>query len=257
MPHIALIDADSLIWKAGKGAENQENPHVSVSLHNLRSLMTQSLQAVLDNFTMKDYEVFIGDTDQSCFRYKVAKTLPYKGNRTGNTPPIHLHEMRQVLIEEYGAKVSFGEEADDAVGKRARQLGDKAVIVSNDKDLRMIGDCWHIEPNRKPFYTDQLGFLMLEKIAPKTKLSKDGKKKYATIDLFGAGEKWFYAQCLLGDRADNIPGIKFIKKKEVFDALQPCKSIAALIAAVHKIYEENNVSLEQLTEVETLLWIRR
>ena len=58
-----------------------------------------------------------------------------------------LKAMRQYLIEDYNAKVSEGQEADDDIAIRATELGPSTIIASIDKDFLQI-PCSHYNFNR-------------------------------------------------------------------------------------------------------------
>jgi hypothetical protein len=70
------------------------------------------------------------------FRHLLDHT--YKGNRDAVQKP-HWHgRLRNYAQEMWGARVTRTWEADDELGIRATELGDRAVICSVDKDLRQI-----------------------------------------------------------------------------------------------------------------------
>ena len=112
------------------------------------------------------------------FRDKIATLAKYKGNRDYVNRPKYHRELTQFLIEEWGARYTEGQEADDELGIRATEEGDKALIVSFDKDLLQI-------PGRH--------YNWVEKV--ETTVSP----KDASLN--------FYAQILSGDPVDNVPGL--------------------------------------------------
>ncbi len=72
----------------------------------------------------------------------------------------------------------------------------------------------------------------------------------------GGGLMWFYAQMLLGDSADNIPGITGMGAKRTYALLHNLKTEKELYRAVKKVYSDNKVE-DRLEEIANLLWIQR
>jgi 5'-3' exonuclease len=126
----------------------------------------------------------------------------------------------------WGFEVIEGQEADDMLGIMAysMQVGEYS-IASIDKDLDMIrGDHFNFVKNQKYFITEEQGI------------------------------KNFYKQMLVGDRVDNIIGIKGIGPVKAERLLKECKSEAEMYLAVLEAYEGN---AERVLENGRLLWIRR
>ena len=121
----------------------------------------------------QEYEGYI--TGKGNFRFEIATILPYKGNRDDSVRPFYYDEIRQLLVDAYGAKMSEGMEADDCLGLASKS---GTIILSVDKDLDQIPG-WHYnwERDKKYFITEQ------------------------------EGAKVFYKQMLTGDMTDNILGL--------------------------------------------------
>jgi len=110
------------------------------------------------------------------FRYQVATILPYKGNRDGNEKPFYYDAIRQFFVDIYGAKLSSGMEADDAIGLATDPEED--IIVTIDKDLDCIPGV-HYNWNRLDcYYVSELD-----------------------------ANRHFFKQVLVGDKTDNILGL--------------------------------------------------
>jgi len=60
-------------------------------------------------------------TGENNFREEVATILPYKGNRTQDKP-VHYQRIKEYLISKHHAEVIDGQEADDALSIRQREL---------------------------------------------------------------------------------------------------------------------------------------
>ena len=164
--------------------------------------------------------------------------MPYKGNRSPFDRPVHLQAVKDYLVDRWGAVVTDGEEADDAIGKRmTTQIdGVRFVACSNDKDMRMIPG-WHYD-------------------WPKGELVE-----VSEID----GWRNFFTQMLVGDRTDNIPGLEGVGPAKAAAILKgytkPDTMWCGVFQAYFNRYElryNDKLSLkEALQEIADLLWIRR
>lgn len=104
----------------------------------------------------------------------------YKANRKDVVKPIHLVACRQFLCAEWNAIVTDGYEADDALGMYQNE---ETVICSIDKDLLMIPG-------------NHYNFV---------------KKEFYSVDEL-EGLRSLYRSALVGDKADNIHGVRGIGK---------------------------------------------
>jgi len=144
-----------------------------------------------------DYIIFAVDSKGDTFRNEIDEN--YKANR--QAPPPELTQQLPIAIEwinKMGYKTlgESGYEADDIIAtvvKCAKQKGYKVRIVSHDKDL-----CQLIDDNN---------VVLVDAI----------KKKYVNEEAcflkYGVTPKQFIDyQSILGDSADNVPGVKGIGK---------------------------------------------
>ena len=168
-------------------------------------------------------EVFLTGPDN--FRYDVAVTHPYKGHRGSNKKPVLLSDVRQHLVDNWGAQISEGEEADDLIAIAATKYGPEAVVVSIDKDMLQI-PCRHYN------------FV---------------KGEWSEVSEF-EGLKFFYSQILTGDSADNIVGLHRVGPKRAETLLSGCSDEQELWSAVVKAYEGD---VDRVIENARLLWLRR
>lgn len=168
-----LLDCDCIVYSSGF-AVKQDEP-VENALH----LVKQKVESILENFPDRTYEkLYI--SGKGNFRDEVATILPYKGNRDPLHKPVHYREIREYLLDRWGAELISGKEADDALSSEQWMKNDKSTVICTiDKDLDMIPG-YHYNWNRNKIY-------------------------YVTLD---DANRWFWMQMLTGDRADNIPGIK-------------------------------------------------
>jgi 5'-3' exonuclease len=170
---IALIDGDMLCYRIGFACDSETEEVATSTMYNFIADIMMELDEV------DEVEVFL--SGKTNFRNDVAVTVPYKGNRAGNRKPQHHQALRDYLVNDWGADVSVDEEADDTITIRATELGDEAIIVSLDKDFdQVVG--WHYN-----FSKDKLYYIEQDE-----------------------GDLNFYMQFLMGDRIDNIIGVKGI-----------------------------------------------
>lgn len=123
-------------------------------------------------------------TGKGNFRHKVATVKPYKGNRKSEKP-YHYQAIRDYLVENHGAVIVDGMEADDAVAIEATQ-NPQAIIVSRDKDLRQVPVSVYSYPlGNNPEKFEHKGLV--------------GHEGYAFNN--------FLRQVVIGDTTDNYPGL--------------------------------------------------
>lgn len=154
-------------------------------------------------------------------RFLIATEKPYQGQRDSGRKPKNWQAMRNWLE---GGDIGHGwrvktwtdREADDGLAASARyalECGRTPVIVTRDKDLRMV-------PGR---HVDWMTYGI-------TDVPPDA---FGVVDLEGRvyGAKWFWLQMLQGDTADNIPGCAKVKNAKG-DKLVACgpKTAEALLA---------------------------
>lgn len=169
---IALIDGDILCYRIGF-ATNEESE--GVAIRTMASFLEDMLMFDIDCSEWRTYL-----TGASNFRHDYAVTAPYKGNRKGEKP-VHYSLLREYLQYSWNGDVYNGIEADDAIAIEATKFGDSSIIVSLDKDFDQVQG-WHYNFVKKDKY-------------------------YITAE---EGLLNFYCQFLVGDRIDNIVGVKGI-----------------------------------------------
>lgn len=220
VPKKLLIDSDYLIYAIGFASEEDSEKFAKSRLvETLEDLVYIHLKA-------DSYEAFL--TGKNNYRYEIAKTVPYKGNRKDAKKPKHYDALRECMITRLGAVIVDGQEADDEVAIRMTKEPDQYLLVGVDKDLRQIPG-WHHNPH---------------------------KAQTEYIDDFQA-YKSFCLQLLTGDRVDNIPGLEGIGPKKAAKALQDATTKEELLKAAYEKYQELGYSLDYFTEQGQLLWLRR
>lgn len=219
-PKKLLIDADYLVYSVGFVSED-------VSEKLAKSRLTQTVEdMVYIDLKADTYMAYL--TGDGNFRYDIAVTLPYKGNRKDMKKPKHYVALREHLCTRLGAMMVHGQEADDEVAIKMSVEPDKYLLVGVDKDLLQIPG-WHYNPKKK-------------------------ETQYVTeIEGFRS----FTKQLLTGDRTDNIPGCAGIGPVKASKVLQDAKTKRELLQAAYEKYKELNYSNNYFREQGQLLWLRR
>ena len=216
-PRKALIDGDIFVYRAGFATNDEP---VEEAIKAFDSLVAS---AVLDAGCV-DYQVYI--TGKGNFRYDVAKTAVYKGNRKDTAKPVHIEALREHAVNEWEAIVSQDEEADDLIAIEATRRGIlNSVIVSVDKDFLQVPGLFF----------------------------NPVKKQHITVDAW-SGLFFFYQQILMGDSADNIMGIKGIGPKTAHKILTGAKDERELY---ERCVQQYNGDTDRVLENALLLWLRR
>lgn len=234
-----LIDGDTIAYMCGYATDNV------YTFKLVKLIITKKLQSICNIWGTYDYEIFLTDTNREAnFRDKLATIQPYKGNRKGEKPR-WLGPIRDYLVDVHGAVVVSGIEADDELGKRQT---DDTMIVTIDKDLLMIpGRHYNFKTDRVWVAYDP-GQLLLK--------SKRNAKGILRHNLTGVGFKWLCAQCFLGDKVDNIPGLRGYGEIATYRLLNKDLCMAHLWDIVLVEFKKHG-KLEQLLEIVELLWIQR
>lgn len=213
-----LIDGDIIAYRAGFSSNDLEASDAEAKVDELIDTIIEDTE-----FISTDYQVYL--TGKGNFRFDIAKTLEYKGNRKDAVKPIYLQHIRDYLTTKYEATVSEGEEADDLIAIAATKIGMKAVVASIDKDMLQI-PCFHYNLTRR---------------------------ELSAVGEFD-GLKFFYTQILTGDKADNIKGLHRCGPVKAGKILAECDTEMKLWDACLEAYEGDT---ERVIENARLLWLRR
>ena len=218
---IALIDSDSLLYRVGFSSEDEEE---WVAKARLDETLTSLVDDELNECT--DHKFFISGSEN--FRFGIATTHPYKGNRENIKRPKHLQALRDHIVNKWEATISCNKEADDDVCIAA-YAEPYSVIAHIDKDLDQI-------PGSHYNYV---------------------KKLFYNVGKF-EGLKNFYLQCLTGDKIDNIVGLRGIGPVKAKKALKDCFTEKALYETCLEMYNNSMTNGEaRLHENAKLLHLLR
>jgi 5'-3' exonuclease len=217
-----LIDGDIVAYRAAFATQDYSYKEAEDKVDELMDyIISDTIELPFPS--KEDFQTYL--TGKTNFRFDIAKSHPYKGNRKDVEKPKHLASARQHMMNKYDAIVSEDEEADDLISKAAAALDYKCVVASIDKDMLQL-PCWHFN---------------------------FGRNEWTKVEPF-EGLKFVYHQMLTGDRADNIIGLQGIGPKKADKLLQDCHTEDDLWTTVLKAYDGDT---ERLVENARLLWLRR
>ena len=226
---VPIVDADSIIYRCGfasdgnKDADGNPEP-LSYCLHSVK----ESITRILDVFEPSERTRILLQGGGN-YRDRVATILPYKGNRDPSKRPVYYDEMREYLVEYFGAELITGMETDDACVMEQWANKDKSTcLASIDKDLRQC-------PGHHYNYV---------------------KQEFVYVTLAEANKN-FWLQVLTGDTTDNIQGIPKVGPKTAEKILHGITDWADMHNAVLAAYKAKGLTREAFHENATLLWLMR
>lgn len=215
-------------------------------------------------------------------RAEMATVQPYQEKRNVKRDPAlqaRVKDLRNALANLkhplFTPIVNNIQEADDSLRQyqwdMIQEHGvESSVIRSGDKDL-WFAEGYHIDDQGRLYNVDGYG---------KTDYREVGNVK---PKLIGRGTSWFWHQLVMGDGADNIPGLP-VMKAELLNRYLPTKrsnpkrkdaacgeakavamlkdvtcehAAAARVLEAYKLHYGNHFGVEMLVEQAFLLWIRK
>lgn len=197
---LVLIDGHSILNRAFYGVpdlSNAEGLHTN-AIYGFLNIMFKILEE-----EKPEYLAVAFDVHAPTFRHKIYEA--YKGTR--KPMPEELREQVPVMKEVLKAMhitimEQAGLEADDILGtlaKKAEQAGMEVSLVSGDRDLLQIA-------------TDHIKIRI-----PKTKQGRTEIEDYYAADVQAAYQvtplQFIELKALMGDTADNIPGVPKVGEK--------------------------------------------
>ena len=223
---LVLLDGHSILNRAFYGVPD---------LTNAQGLHTNAVYGFL-NIMFKileeekpDYLAVAFDVHAPTFRHEMFKE--YKGTRKAMPEELReqvpimkdvLRAMNVVVMEQAGL------EADDILGtlaKSAQRDGMEVALVSGDRDLLQISDT-HIKIR-----------------IPKTKMGRTEIEDYYPADVLAAYQvdplQFIDLKALMGDTADNIPGVPKVGQKTATDLMMQYGSLENIYAHVEEISKKS------------------
>lgn len=240
---IVLIDGHSIINRAFYGVPDLTNAsglHTN-AVYGFLNIMFKILEE-----EKPDYLTVAFDLKAPTFRHKIYKE--YKGTR--KPMPEELREQVPVLKEVLTAmdiKIveQAGLEADDILGtlaKNSESKGLEVTLVSGDRDLLQIAS-EHIKiclPKTHGGRTEMFYYY-----------AADVEKQYGVNPI-----QFIDLKALMGDTADNIPGVPKVGEKTATELIKTYGSLAGVYENIEAITKksiketlENNKDLADLSKV--------
>ena len=210
---VMLIDGSSLIFRAFFALPNLSN-NDGVMTNGVYGFLTMYRNA-FDKYK-PDYVLVAFDRSSKTFRNDEYKDYKANRDKTPNELSYQFGILKDIL-DSMGVKYTDldGFEADDIVGtyaEMAKEAGDKAVLITGDRDyLQLVDD-------------DILVYLTKKGVSDTVEYTVDKiKEEYGItpkqlIDVKG----------LMGDKSDNIPGVDGIGEKRALDFIRKYGSIENL-----------------------------
>lgn len=219
---IALIDADSLIYKSGFTFEDKTTwneiemelgtstvPETTITSDLL--LAKNAIDTIIDNIKFKtgcsEVELWISGSDN--FRYGVMPS--YKHNRTTTRKPLEYDNLYKYLVSKYNANIATGYEADDVVVYLKTTYPLKYVLCAIDKDV-----LYQTEGNHYNYNKDEFVSVSVEEAI-----------------------RFFWFQVLIGDTTDGYSGVKGIgkvKANKILDEIE--EESLRLYSGIINIYRD-------------------
>lgn len=222
MDKLVLIDGHSILNRAFYGVpdlSNAEGLHTN-AIHGFLNILFKILEE-----EKPEYLVVAFDVHAPTFRHEMYDA--YKGTRKPMPEELReqvpvmkdvLRAMNIVIVEQAGL------EADDILGtlaKRAERDGMAVSLVSGDRDLLQIA-------------TDVIKIRI-----PKTRKNGTEIEDYYAADVLAAyqvtPEQFIDVKALMGDTADNIPGVPKVGEKTATALIVEYGSLDNLYAHVEEV----------------------
>lgn len=217
-----LIDGDIILHASGYVADKNE-----ATDDEAKKILDGMMLNIRDTLDLQSATIFLSDLEENNFRYKVAKTHPYKGNRKERSKPESYAMLKEHMLDHWEAKVTKNMEADDGMGLAQTKT---TIICTIDKDLDMITG-WHYNWNHYRIYS----------------VSKDQAIKH------------FWTQMLTGDNTDNIKGIHRLGPKtaqKLFEGTTEELSLYSVVVGQYVEHFGEDIARSRFEENYDLLMIR-
>ncbi len=206
----ANIDGDIVAFRCAVVSEDD-----SFNVACLRA--DDMMRRILFQTGADTYRTFLSGGEN--FRYQIDSN--YKANRKGKVNPRWREDLKTFLVQEWGAEVTDGIEADDALG--IYQTPD-TILCSIDKDLKQI-------PGKHYNFV---------------------KEEFFQIEPLEALQ-FFYKQLMIGDTADNIIGVRGIGPKKADKLIDPLIEEEEMYFTVRRLYQD----YDRMLRNGKLLWIMK
>lgn len=181
---IALIDADTIAYATCSVCEmGDDDTGYSIDLNFALQEAKIRIEDIRVATGCKDVELHF--STGSTFRHKL--TSSYKANRSTTRYPEGLRDLKEMLSKEFDGKLHSDFEADDYVVWAKKKNLSKYVLCAVDKDVLNAVEGNHFNYYQSVKYNIPMKFIHTSSIK---------------------AVQFPYMQCLMGDSADGIQGVK-------------------------------------------------
>lgn len=180
--------------------------------------------------------------------YRKSMYPAYKANRPPTDPDlVRQREVAKKVIEDHLGIPTLthpGYEADDIIGTLAHLAAESynVIIISPDKDLAQL-----VKPN----------VLLLRKMRTRTERGYKAFNEERVYEHFGVSPKqipdWL---ALVGDAADNLPGLEKVGDKTASTLLKTYPTIEHMFSILHEM-EDEKLRTKILENKETLQLVKK
>ena len=225
---LTLIDGNSLLFRAYYGVHSRLTRADGTPTGAVYGFLNMVLP-ILADANPNDEFVCVFDASRQTFRQSIYPA--YKQNRSET--PIDLitqSQLVQLCLKAMGIPVLCvaGVEADDVIATLAKNYcnqNKKTRIITSDKDLmQLVSDCVFLYDGMKN-----------REIHETQVLEKFGVKPSQVVD----------AQSLMGDSADNVPGVPGIGPKKAAELINEFGSLDNLYDNLNSVKNERTRTLLQ------------
>ena len=205
---VALFDADSLVWAACYGVEED----LSLAIEKYNESLTSLIYDLNEIYDIKEFITF--NNSKGNFRKILDKN--YKANRNTSEVPSVLTELHNYVTESYNGVSKYSLETDDLVATYWNNISkedgrDSVIIVSIDKDYKQFPAL---------IYNYRYKHRCVYDITPLEALYN------------------FYEQMIIGDSVDNVNYCKGYGKKYAEKLLTDCTSHYQFTKKVYELFRK-------------------
>lgn len=220
MEKILLVDGNSLVFRAYFATMSQrmstKEGQPTNAVYGFANMMTKALEIINPNYCLVAW-----DTGDKTFRHELF--TEYKGTRK---------DVDESLISQFPLVRSYldhfvikrleisGYEADDIIGSLSQRFSDKKVVIlTSDRDmLQLINEHVSVLLMKK-------GISEMEEVNLEVLKTSYGLDPNQVIEL----------KSLMGDSADNIPGIKGVGEKTAMKLLNDYQTLDGIYQHVDEL----------------------
>ena len=216
-----LIDGDVIVYRVGFATQHKDEDGevvadpLAYALHSCKMY----INGMIKRTKASKSRLFL--TGRGNFRSVVDPE--YKANRKDTAKPVHYQAIRDYMVKHLGAEMIEGMEADD---KLALCQTNDTMIATIDKDLLMVAG-------------EHYNFV---------------KDEYKTVTP-EEGTHWFYMQMLMGDKVDNIIGIRGIGKVKAAKILAESDDWDSTVESHYQDFFTEENWYQRMVQNTMLLWM--